>query len=95
MSNEVGCAKLASPEREPQVVAQKEKLNRVLNELEGLVGDLHARLEKVLRTPEPSPPTEDCVENEIVPFAHEIRVQKRRVGSSNELIRDILNRIEL
>lgn len=93
MIDEGNCAKI--PEKEPQVVEQKEKLNRELNALESLIGDLNERLLKVLVEPEPLPPSDDRVENQIVPFAHEIRVQRKRVSTSNELIRDILNRIEL
>ena len=87
----------AKVEREPQVIAQKEKLNRELSSLENLVGMLQGRLENILRNPEPSPPepTAEKLENEIVPFAHEIRVQKRRVASLNEVIENTLNRLEI
>lgn len=85
--------------QETQVTIQLGRLSEQLNTNQALIEDLYTRLEKVLKYYEIVGQVENCKAGvpaeQLVPLAEDIRLQRMTVENSNDILQNIMNKLEL
>lgn len=78
-----------------QVEKELEIMSRELDDLGRLLGDLESGLSPILRDPEPCDTAGGAGEDHIVEVAAAIRNRRQSVQMYGEMLRSIINRVEV
>jgi hypothetical protein len=83
------------PNRQSQVNSQFNQVNKLLDDLKAVVGELGKRLERALREPTPQKEAALTKDEHLVPIASEIRDIGRTIGNQAARLRDYIDRLEV
>lgn len=81
--------------RDPEVVRELDILTKAVKYNEDIIGLLRERLLKVSQREQESPCDPEREEKELCPVAHTIRLNRRIVEDTNEVVDSIISRLEI
>ncbi len=89
------CKAGACVTKETQTAQELDILTRNCDRLQDLLMTLSDTLSQVLRDPDPPPPSTDEKSEMLVPIAHRIRLLSEGIALKTEMVRDLIDRIEV
>lgn len=81
--------------KESQIEAQLKSIESAIDGLRGKTKSLSDRLQPILRLSCPSPECEQATEDALVPVAEKLRGISKAIADEEDLLSDVLDRLEI